>query len=294
MTRPVEITQPSDFVSCDNNGKATVVFNITDISGQEAKLGVKIIADAPAQEDWFSLSTDAIWKLGANATDQITVDIKVPGTAGPGKYNFRLMVYSVAMPGEIFTKGETVCCEVKEKAVEPEPAKKFPWWIVAIAVVVLSLGGWGIWELTREPDAVMVPLPDVRTKNSLEAQQKLAAAGLQLDLENSLVEETTEDSKVGTVIKQFPDPGRTQEVKKGSGVSLVVAVKKPVRARPTWLLDQKLRIFSPAKASKPEPTPQAKPLAVQPMIKAVPLTGVRTREVDEAVSSDKETADPSQ
>lgn len=288
MTKPVEITQPSDFVTCDNNGKATVVFNVTDISGQEAKLGVKVIADAPAQDDWFSLQTDSIWKLGANATNQITVDINVPDTVGPGKYNFRLMVYSVAMPGELFTKGETVCCEVKPKAVAPEPVKKFPWWIVAVAVVVLALGGWGIWALNKKDEPAKVPLPNLISKNPLAAQQVLVKAGLQLDLENSTVEETTVDSKVGTVINQHPNPAETKEVDKGSLVSLVVAVKKPVRAHPAWVIDQKLKIFGAIKNIKPEPTPTPtpKPPVLKPMINVVPMTGVRMREVpDEAAPS---------
>lgn len=284
MTRPVEITQPSDFVSCDNNGKATVVFNVTDITGQEAKLGVKVVADAPAQENWFTLQNDSIWKLGANATDQITVGIHVPDKVAPGKYNFRLMVYSVAMPGELFTKGETVCCEVKEKVVEPEPVKKFPWWIVAVAVVVLAVGGWGLWALTRDKEPVMVPMPNVVSKNALAAQQELAKAGLQLDLENSSVEETSVDSQVGTVVKQLPDPKVTQEVEQGSLVSLVVAIKKPERPHPpTWLFDQKLKMFGIVKKdSKPGPASKAEPSVVKPMIKAVPSTGIRTREVNEA------------
>ncbi|MGR9115876.1 MAG: PASTA domain-containing protein [Gammaproteobacteria bacterium] len=289
MTRPVEITQPSDFVSCDKDGKATVVFNVTDITGQEAKLGVKVVADEPAQDSWFTLKTDSIWKLGANATDQVTVDINVPATAKPGKYNFRLVVYSFTLPGEIFTKGETVCCEVKEKkgpAPEPSP---FPWWIVAVvAVLVLALGGWGIWELTKEKQ-VLVPLPNVITKNSLAAQQELAKAGLQLDLENSSVEQTTEDAKVGTVLKQFPDPAETKEVEQGSKVRLVVAVKKPkfVIDR-VWLNKQKLKMFSsPAKIvipQRPMPQPQPQPKTVlKPVLKTLPAIGI-TREVDEAPS----------
>lgn len=278
MTRPVEITQPSDFVSCDNNGKATVVFNVTDVTGQEAKLGVKVLADAPAQDSWFTLQTDSIWKLGANATNQITVDIKVPDTAAPGKYNFRLLVYSVAMPGEVFTKGETVCCEVKEKTVAPEPVKKFPWWIVAAAVVVLAIGGWGIWALTRK-EPVMVPLPNVVSKNSLVAQQELVKAGLQLDLENSSVEATTVDSHVGTVVKQLPDPKVVKEVEQGSPVSLVVAVKKPERLRPTWQLEQKLKIFNPTKVIQPDPAPKTEPAPVRPRI-SIPLSDIRTRTVE--------------
>ncbi|MGR9045863.1 MAG: PASTA domain-containing protein [Gammaproteobacteria bacterium] len=284
MTKPVEITQPSDFVSCDDKRKATVVFNVTDITGQEAKLGVKVIADAPAQDDWFTLQTDSIWKLGANATDQITVNINVPDSAAPGKYNFRLMVYSVSMPGELFTKGETVCCEVKEIVVPPPPPP-FRWWLVAVAVVVLALGGWGIWALTRDKAPVMVPLPDVVTHNTLAAQQKLAAAGLQLDLENSTVEPTEVDSVVGTVVKQSPDPKVTKEVEKGSKVSLVVAVKKPARVDPRWRFDQKLRIFGLTKSTaKPEPAPKPKLQIVKPMLKTVPRIGI-TREVEEAAPS---------
>lgn len=287
MTRPVEITQPSDFVSCDNNGKATVVFNVTDITGKEAKLGVKVIADAPAQESWFTLQNDSIWRLGANATDQITVDIGVPESIAPGKYNFRLMVYSVATPGELFTKGETVCCEVTQKAAEPEPVKKFPWWIVVVAVVVvLAVGGWGIWELTRdkEPTVEMVTLPRVVTKNALIAQQELAAAGLQLDLENSSVKETSVDSQVGTVIQQIPDPKTAPQVKKGSLVRLVVAVKKPLRVvvDPNWLKNQKVMIFSGAKMIEMPPPPKPKPQPDVQIMKVIPFTGTKTREVENA------------
>jgi eukaryotic-like serine/threonine-protein kinase len=217
MTSIVSITAVADTVTCPAGGSVEHAFNVTNSSGAALSLGARVLADKPAQEGWFAVGGKAERDLADQATDQITVAAQVPKDAAPGKYTFRLLVFSMRRPGEDFTEGPTVAIEVPapDRPVSgPTPPPPFPWWIVAVvaAVLVLAIGGGATWWLMRPPK-----VPELVGLTLDAAVAKLKESKL---AEGEIREEITGGASGGVVIRQ--DPAAGAKVDKGAAVKLVI------------------------------------------------------------------------
>lgn len=142
---------------------------------------------------------------------QLTVKIAVPPGTPKGKYSFRLNVVSVENPDDDFTEGPSVSFEVKELAPAAPPPRKFPWWIVAVAGV-LVLGATIItWLLlpgkATVPNVVGEPVDRARELLKDFAYEE---AGQQV----------TGKSKANVVIEQNPAGGA--KVAKGTKVAVTI------------------------------------------------------------------------
>ena len=104
--------------------------------------------------------------------------IAVPPGTPVGKYSFRLNIISVENPDEEFTEGPSVSFEVKELAPAAVAPRKFPWWIVAVAGVLVLGAGLITWLLIPQEVAVpeMVGMPYQEAIKSLDAKKPPAAA----------------------------------------------------------------------------------------------------------------------
>lgn len=212
MTKIVEITQPTDSVTCDKNGKASINFSMTNITNRPIRVGAKVTVEGSTQASWLKPKGGPEWDLKENALDQIGVQIDAKN-ADPGQYTFRLLVYSTVEPGEHFTESETVSFEIPAKAgPTPEPKKPFPWWIPVALVGVLLIVGAGllIWKLVPQSPGTDVTVqtvalvPDVQGKHHEEAKVELQKLGFsQIELEPRF-----DISKApGTVLDQSPPKG---------------------------------------------------------------------------------------
>jgi len=141
-----------------------------------------------------------------------------PGTP-VGKYSFRLNIISVENPDDEFTEGPSVSFEVKELTVAQAPARKFPWWIVALAGVLVLGGGLITWLLIPEK----VTMPDMVGMPYQEAVKNLNAVKLKPAPKEEKVSGT---QKPGIVIEQ--NPKAKEVVRVGSEVKLVVEVPPAV------------------------------------------------------------------
>jgi len=215
-TSIVTIDAPDKVVTCNSQGEAQQLFNVKNTCGYPLTIGAKVLVDGKTQAQWLTLDAPAEQDLGENVLTQIPVSIKVPADCPPGRYTYRLLVYSARKSGEEYTEGETVAIEVPEreviKPVEPQVEKKFPWWIAAlIAVVVIGGATWFFWPKSVEvPDVVGKPLADARTL--------LKGAGLGMadpDFQASA------DLPPDSVLAQAPAAG--QEVDKGTLIKLTLA-----------------------------------------------------------------------
>lgn len=220
MARIVTITQPADTVRCGPDGRAEYVFTIHNISDAALRVGAQIQVDEPTQKSWLNIQGPSERDLGENASEQITVQAQVPPDTDPGKYKFRLLVYSVRRPGEDYTEGETVALEVPPKEKKPEPApppRKFPWWIPAAVVAVLLIGGiigWLLW-----PKGIEVP--SVVGKPLAEARTILQDAGL--EIATPIDRQQTDELSPDMVLNQDPEAGTLTEQDKA--IHLTVAEK---------------------------------------------------------------------
>ena len=223
MTRPVEITLPERTFVCDENGKATVIFTISNISDEKLELATSLSfeddTETPMQQDWFDIKVDPDWTLDSKATEQLTVNIQIPDKQPLGDYKFKLTVYSKDNPGDDFSTSEMVCVK-KQQVVVPEVTdKKFPWWIVAVAVLLVIVAGVGWYYSTT------TELPDVTGQDLQSAQKLLEDKDFIVTLKRAPVSWAVAKQKHyknSEVIEQVPDAKETSRVKKGSEITLKI------------------------------------------------------------------------
>ncbi len=230
MTKPVEITLPERTFVCDEKGKASVIFTITNIMDKNIELATSIDieddAETTMQKEWFDVKVDPDWSLDSKATEQLTVNINIPDNQPIGDYKFKLTVYSKDNPGDDFSTSEMVCVKKQKVVVDEVSDKKFPWWIVAVAVLLIIIAGVG-WYF-----ATTVKLPDVTGGDLEAAENVLDEKELEVTIERvplSWSQAKREKVKNGQVYAQKPDAKEVSRVKKGSTITLKVAsVSRPV------------------------------------------------------------------
>jgi beta-lactam-binding protein with PASTA domain len=217
MTSIVTVIPASQMVKASGEGLAEHAFSVSNITGAPLTVGLKVLVDPPAQEGWFIIGGAAERELAANETDQIVVKARLPAETAPGQYKLRLLVFSAerGRAEEDFTEGPSVAVDLAAKISAPQapPNGGFPWWIVAVAALVLVLGGTAAWWFW--PRAVEVPPLTQLTRD--EAVTKLEDLGLALGGEHT---KFTGEAAGGTVIGQTPEAGT--DVEKGSAVNLVI------------------------------------------------------------------------
>jgi beta-lactam-binding protein with PASTA domain len=213
-TRIFAITAARETVTLDNQGRAEVSFTASNTGPKSIAGRVKLVLVGATKAAWLSLEGEQERNFAKGEAHQLTVHIAVPPGTPVGKYSFRLNIISVENPDDEFTEGPSVSFEVKELTVAQAPAHKFPWWIVAVAAVVVLGGGLITWLLI--PQKVM--MPDVVGKSLEEAEKSLKDADLKLVKETKV----SGTQKPGIVIEQ--NPKAKEVVRVGSGVTLVVEV----------------------------------------------------------------------
>jgi beta-lactam-binding protein with PASTA domain len=212
-TRIFAITAARETVTLDSQGRAEVSFTASNTGPKSMAGRAKLVPLGSTQETWLSLEGEQERNFAKDEAHQFTVKIAAPPGPPPGKYSFRLDIISVENPDDEFTEGPSVSFEVKKVAPAAPPPRKFPWWIVAVAAVLVIGAGLITWLLI--PQKVIVP--EMVGMPEQEAIKSLEAAKLKLTATDTKV---TGTQKSGIVVEQ--SPSAKQAVGVGSGVTLVV------------------------------------------------------------------------
>lgn len=218
MPSVFDISPLSDTVLLDDQGHGETTFTVSNHPdrARRGRAQIKVEPGSGVQPGWFTIEDpEREFPVdGVKQVQQFTVKLKVPADK-PLKGSFKLVVTSIRMPevpDEHFSVGPPIGFEVK--AVEPEPGKPFPWWIVVAGVVTLLLiGGLVTWLMWPAGPVV----PELAGKTRVEAEELLA----ENDLEVGTATEQSSPEKPGTVIATVPPAGT--QVEAGATVNLVIS-----------------------------------------------------------------------
>jgi hypothetical protein len=169
MASPFAITAASTTIQLSDARQGEAVFTVSNTSGQPLEGRATITPNDPATAGWFQMVGDVERAFEPDETHQYNVQITVPPDTAPGSYSFHLDIVGVENPDDQYSRGPTVQVQVPAAAKEPAAAP-FPWWIVAVVVGVLLVGGglmayliWGRDDTNgpvAEATATPTPPPD--------------------------------------------------------------------------------------------------------------------------------------
>jgi hypothetical protein len=214
-TRIFAITAASEMLTLDHQGRGEISFTASNTGPKSMPGRAEIVPLGSTKGDWLSLEGEQERHFATGEAHQFRVKIAAPRGAPTGKYPFRLNIISVENPDDEFTEGPSVSFELKQLVPAAPPPRRFPWWIVALACVLVLGVGLITWLLLPQKVAV----PELVGMPYQDAIKSLEAAKLKLTAQNSKV---TGKQKPGIVLEQSP-PAK-ESVPIGSGVSLVVEV----------------------------------------------------------------------
>ncbi|MFW5443977.1 MAG: PASTA domain-containing protein [Methylococcaceae bacterium] len=219
MVKIVEITQTSNTITCDENGQAIILFNITNISSSSLRVGARIITKEPAQQSWFTLDGTAEKQIDIQATDQFSVSVSAEN-ASEGDFKVSLMVYSVENPDEEYTESGTITVKIPSSDDPSPPASGFPKWIIwlLVGLVIASLlGVIGYMVVTNgnnnEPPITntLAMVPDVTGKTLEDATAELES----MEFTDIEIQSRFDASKAkDTVLEQTPEAKSKQDPSK--------------------------------------------------------------------------------
>jgi len=229
MVKIVEITQSSDTVICDNNGKATIQYNITNITSSSLRVGVDITPDDPSQKSWFSLEGKSEKQLDANATDQFSVEVDAKPSESEIISKVSILVYSVENSDENYTESEPVTIKVPSTTVvvtEEDSNNKWIIWVL-VGIVILALSGVIGYLLLKDKPAdppqtgieTLAIIPNVSGKTFEQAKNELELLEF-LNIETTSIFDANKAEN--TVLDQKPEAG-TKSNTSETVITLVLA-----------------------------------------------------------------------
>jgi PASTA domain len=143
---PFAVTAPPELsLAADRTGSTS--FTITNLTGRPVRARLIPRGQAGALDAWLSVSGPAEVPMAVGGTVTATVMVNVPQTEPVGQHTLYLEVVAED-DTESIAAGQSVSFRVPPAT---GAKKKFPWWIIIVAAVVLALlVGLGVYFLTRD------------------------------------------------------------------------------------------------------------------------------------------------
>jgi len=208
------------------DGKAEVVFTVTNPGPVDRRATVDIVGSEQGQSSWFNIA-EPQQLIPHGGSKQFTVSVEPGDKAASGTHWLAGRVYSAdAAPEEDSVTSDRVSFEIK-----PPPEKpKSRWWLWALigGVLLLAVVVVVAFVVLRGDQDV----PDVRGRAQAEAEQLINDSGLVPNVE----QQPSETVENGHVISQ--DPGADSSATKGSTVTIVVSTGSDLVQVPPGLVGQ--------------------------------------------------------
>jgi hypothetical protein len=214
MGRIFAVSVGDEILPLDPERRGEITYTVTNNSSRPARGRAKIVPFGSTRSEWLKIAGEVERDFQARGTHQVGVRVEVPPGIPPGRYTFRLDVVSTSNPEEEFTEGPIVAAQVV--ASEAPKTAGFPWWILAIAgVVVLIAGGVVAYLLFSK-----AKVPDVLRTTAAQARSRLERDKFKVQFTE---QHTAEEAARGTVVKQ--DPAPETKLRRGSVVKLTLEIR---------------------------------------------------------------------
>ena len=145
----VKISPARESIQCRAGQSGRFQFNISNATSKDVRFSAET-KGSDGNIDWLSVDGDSERTLSASATSTLEVIASPPITLikmeeGNKRFNFKLRVNDTENTSDM-VDSETVSVEV---IPVPPPPKKFPWWIVILAVTGVVITGAAIWHYSK-------------------------------------------------------------------------------------------------------------------------------------------------
>lgn len=182
MARDFAITTVKSQIELKKGKKSSVSYTVTNSTGNQLTARARISPLEGADESWFTIEGESERNFAENDTQQYSVSVNIPAEIKSGSYKFKLDVFSVENPDEIFSEGPVIEILISEAPVDDNNnGKPFPWWIIAVVAAVLLIGGGIIWYVVPnkpKPEVVKIEIPDIIGKKYEQAFELLNNKGI--------------------------------------------------------------------------------------------------------------------
>jgi hypothetical protein len=150
----------------------SIVFNVTNKSGDSCAGRLSVVPSGDSKEEWFTIDDDRERTFASGETQTATINISAPKEIAAGDYPFRLRAVAVNDPDNDHAEGPVATAKVP---VPPPPVKKKSlWWLwLLIGLLVLALVGGGVWfAFFRDKGPKTVPAPDFTVGMTVDQAKK--------------------------------------------------------------------------------------------------------------------------
>ena len=206
MSRSFAITTPANTMELGGKTSGEVTLTVTNQTERALRGTARLVPIDPTRKEWIRVvDGEEERSFAPKGTHQYKVKVEVPKDTPKGSYTFRMDFVSSENPDEDSTPGPAIAVKIADST--PQPAGKFPMWIIPVIAVALIGIGVGLYFALRgggEPEIETVDVPDLKGKTVEEAGGALAALGLKSRMGD--VKEVA-GSKPGTVVDQNPKAG---------------------------------------------------------------------------------------
>jgi len=186
MARDFAITTVKSQIELKKGKKSSVSYTVTNSTGNQLTARARISPLEGADESWFTIEGESERDFAENDTQQYSVSVNIPAEIKSGTYKFKLDVFSVENPDEIFSEGPVIEILISEAPFDDNNNDKpFPWWIIAVIAAVILIGGGIIWyvvsnkpEPKPKPEVVKIEIPNIIGKKYEQAFEILNNKGI--------------------------------------------------------------------------------------------------------------------
>ena len=183
MARDFAITTVKSQIELKKGKKSSVSYTVTNSTGNQLTARARISPLEGADESWFTIEGESEREFAENDTQQYSVSVNIPAEIKSGSYKFKLDVFSVENPDEIFSEGPVIEILISEAPIDDDNNDKpFPLWIIAVIAAVILIGAGIIWYVVNkpepEPEVVKIEIPDIIGKKYEQAFEILNDKGI--------------------------------------------------------------------------------------------------------------------